>query len=56
MWIRVLALDFFFARCGSCVGGVGCWIDAIAGCVGAGVHRAVADRGSGEPVTKHGVA
>jgi hypothetical protein len=34
----------FFARCGSCTSGVECWAGAITGCVGAGVHRAVADR------------
>jgi hypothetical protein len=26
----------FFARCGSCAGGVGCWVGAVAGCTGAG--------------------
>jgi hypothetical protein len=26
----------FFARCGSCAGGVGCWTDAVTSCAGAG--------------------
>jgi hypothetical protein len=53
VWVRVLAL-YFFARCGSYVGGVGCWAGAIAGFVGAGIHKAVAERGIGEPVRERG--
>jgi hypothetical protein len=34
----------FFARCGSCAAGVECWPDAVVGCVGVGVHKAVAER------------
>jgi hypothetical protein len=26
----------FFARCGSCTSGVGCWAGVVAGCAGAG--------------------
>ena len=44
----------FFARCGSCVGGVRCWAGAIADCMGAGAHKVVAKRGAGEPVRECG--
>jgi hypothetical protein len=55
VWIRVLALHYF-AQFGSCVGGVGCWAGAVAGCVGAGIHRALAERGAGEPVRERGAS
>lgn len=33
----------FFARCDNCAGGIVCWADAVAGCVGPSVHRTVAE-------------
>jgi hypothetical protein len=44
----------FFARCGSCVGGVACGAGTVAGCVGTRIHRAVVERGAGEPVRERG--
>jgi hypothetical protein len=49
VWVQVLAM-LFFAWYDSCVGGLGCWADAVAGCVGAGIHMTVAERKTGEPV------
>jgi hypothetical protein len=56
MWVWLLPLRYFlYNYClfinikvcvsgNNCTGGVGCWLGAVAGCAGAGIHRVVTER------------